>query len=509
MEHTAAYQRRWQILAVLSLSLVLIGLDTLVIQLALPSVQRELDTTATQLQWVVDAYTLTFGGLLLFAGGLSDRFGRKRVLTIGLLSFLVFTLGAAFAPSGEALVALRAAMGVSAALIMPATLAIIKDVFPAQEQGKAIGIWSGAAAIGVPLGPAVSGLLLDHYWWGSIFLINVPVVAIAVIVGLFLIPESRNPSHPGLDLLGAALSVTGLVAIVYGIVEAPRHGWDSPATLGALGAGVVLLALFVWWERRTSKPMLSVGLFRNVRYGGGALTITLVAFGLFSALFLLTQYLQFVLALDPMQAGIRMLAVGTMMLGAPLSPVLVERIGLKLTAAAGMLLCTVAAVMLAGLTVDAQAQALWGLAVLGLGVGIALPAGTDAVMVSAPAHQAGAGSAVADAAMQIGGTLGIAITGSVATTLYRDDLGTVPGADIARDSIGAAAAAAAQLGGDGARALLDAANRAFAASLDAAYISAGVAIAGALIALLILPRHRQEPAPAEASPQPEPEPAEL
>ncbi|MEV7035755.1 MFS transporter [Streptomyces sp. NPDC093272] len=496
MNRSAGHPRRWQILNILCLSLVLIGLDTLILNLALPSIQKDLDATSSQLQWTVDSYALAFGGLLLMAGGLSDRFGRKRLLAIGLTAFGLTSLGAAFASNAESLIAFRALMGVSAALMMPATLAIIKDVFPPEEQGKAIGIWSGAAAVGVPLGPLVSGLLLEHFWWGSMFLINVPLAAIALIGGAKLIPESRAEGHPGLDLTGALLSVAGLVAIVYGLVEAPHNGWGDIITLGSLFVGVVLMVAFVLWERRTAHPMLDVSMFLNARYGGGALAIACTSFGLYSGLYLLTQYLQSVLELDPLGAGLRMLAIGTMMVGAPLSAKLVERAGLKATVVLGLLLCAAGLGLLAGLTVDDEAQALWGLAVFGLGMGIALPAAVDAILVVSAARQAGAGSAVADVGMQVGGALGIAVSGSVITTVYRNDLpqaAQLPGAagHAVRESLAGAHAVAQQLGGSAGRRVLDAAQHSFVGGFATTLlIAVGVAVAGALATAVVLPRDR-------------------
>jgi EmrB/QacA subfamily drug resistance transporter len=496
VNNSAGHPRRWQILSILCLSLVLIGLDTLILNLALPSIQKDLNATSSQLQWTVDSYALAFGGLLLMAGGLSDRFGRKRLLSIGLAAFALTSLGAAFASNAELLIVFRALMGVSAALMMPATLAIIKDVFPPEEQGKAIGIWSGAAAIGVPLGPLVSGLLLEHFWWGSMFIINVPLAAVALIGGARLIPESKAAGHPGLDLVGALLSVAGLVAIVYGLVEAPHNGWSDIITLGSLFVGVGLMVAFLVWERRTTYPMLDVGLLLNSRYGGGALAIACTSFGLYSGLYLLTQYLQSVLELDPLGAGVRMLAIGTMMIGAPLSAKLVERTGLKSTVVFGLLLCAAGLGVLAGLQVEDEAQALWGLAVFGFGMGIALPAAVDAILMVSAARQAGAGSAVADVGMQVGGALGIAVSGSVIATFYRDDLpktAQLPGeaGEAVRESLAGASVVAQQLGGDTGRRVLEAAQQSFVDGFAPTLIIAvGVAVAGALATAFILPRAR-------------------
>jgi EmrB/QacA subfamily drug resistance transporter len=491
VDRETAFQRRWQLLAVLCLSLVLIGLDTFVLNLALPRIQHDLNVGTSALQWIVDSYALAFGGALLMAGGLADRFGRKRMLLTGLVIFGGVSLAAAFSSNGGTLIAMRALMGLGAALMMPATLAIIKDVFPVEEQGKAIGAWSGAAAIGVPLGPVISGLLIQHFWWGSVFLINVPLAAIAVVGCLLLIPESRDQNHPGLDLPGALLSVVGLVALVYGLVEAPEHGWGSPVTWASIGAGVVLLLAFVLWERKAPAPMLSMDLFAKKRYSGGALATTCVSFGLYSMLFLLTQYLQSVLGLSPEASGVRMLAIGTMMLGAPLSPKLVEMAGLKATTALGLLLCVAGLGTLAGLGVSSDGLVLTALALFGLGMGIALPAAVDGIMTSSADHQAGAGSAVADIAMQVGGSLGIAVTGSIATTLFRSSL-TAPGIPAqAHGSVGAAVTAATQIGGDAGTRVLTAARDAFVHGFTGSiWIAVGVCALGGAAVAAILPRAR-------------------
>jgi EmrB/QacA subfamily drug resistance transporter len=505
VDGTVAYRRRWQILAVLCLCLILIGLDALVLNLALPSIQQDLGASASQLQWMVDAYALASGGLLLLGGGLADRFGRKRLLTMGVGTFGLCSLGAAFSTSPETLVLFRGAMGVGAAMMMPATLAIIKDVFPAEEQAKAIGIWAGAAAVGVPLGPVLSGLLLEYVWWGALFLVNVPPAAAALLAGTYLIPESRNPSHPGLDLAGVLLSVVGLTAIVYGLVEAPRRGWAAPATLGSLGLGVLLLAAFTAHERRSSRPMLDVDLFRNPSYGGGAAVLVCLSFGLYSGLFLLTLHLQLVLGLDPLGAGLRMFAIGTMMVGAPLSSKLVESSGPRSTTTLGLLLCTVGFGFLAGVDASGEAQLLGGLAVFGLGMGITLPAAVDAILAVSDDRRAGAGSAVSDTSMQVGGALGIAVSGSMSATVYRDRLPELTGlpapvADTFRDSLAGAATAVRQVGADSAG-LLTAARSAFVEAMGATLlVSLGVALAGAVFASVVLPRERAVLSSAVAEP---------
>ncbi|MDG4864632.1 MFS transporter, partial [Streptomyces sp. T-3] len=335
----SGHRHRWAILAVLCLSLVVISIDTLILNLALPSIQTELGASGAQLQWTVDAYTLCFGGLLLLSGSLADRFGRRLTLTLGLVFFLGCSLAAAYADTSGALILARAGMGVGAAMIMPATLAIIKDVFPAgAERARAIGVWAAAAALGVPLGPVVGGLLLEHFWWGAIFLVNVPLVALALVAGMLLIPESRTARHPGLDLAGTLLSVAGLGVLVYGLVEASRDGWTGWTTLGPVAVGALLLVAFVRHERRTAHPMLAPVLWRSRAFTGSAAAIAALSFAMYGVLFVLTQYLQFVLAHDPLAAGLRLLPVAAVMLTAPLAPHLVQRLGLNTVVATGLAL---------------------------------------------------------------------------------------------------------------------------------------------------------------------------
>ncbi|MEO3973649.1 MFS transporter [Streptomyces sp. CAU 1734] len=499
MDRDAIHRRRWRILAVLCMSLVLIGLDNLILNLALPKIQTDLGSTATQMQWIVDSYVLSFAGLLLLCGSLGDRWGRKRMLTAGLVLFLGFSVAAAFSTDSATLIAMRIGLGIGAALIMPATLAIIKDVFPAEEQAKAIGIWAGTAALGVPLGPLVGGSLLDHFWWGSVFLINVPVVAVALIGGAILIPESRNRKHAGLDVMGALLSAAGLGLLVYGLVEASRNGWTDRITVGSLTGGLLLLLVFVLWERRTPHPLLTAELLRESRFTGSALAITAIAFGMFGSLFVLTQYLQFVLAHQPFAAGLRLLPIGTMIIAAPLSALLVQRIGLKTVVAAGLTLITAALVLTAGAGVDSEPRILWSLALFGLGMGLAMPASADAMLAAAPPGQSGAGSAVTDASMQVGGALGIAVVGSMLSTTYRDSMPAVDGipagaAAAAEDSVGAAGGVAARIGGEPGLRLLDAAHHAFTDGLQSSMLAAAVATAlGVVIAVVVLPGRSRTP----------------
>jgi MFS transporter, DHA2 family, multidrug resistance protein len=297
------YARRWKTLGVLSLSLVIIGLDTTILNVALPTMQEEFAASASELQWIVDSYLLVFAGLLLVFGTLGDRFGRKLALQAGVSIFGLASLGALVADSAGEAIAVRAAMGVGAALIMPATLSIIANVFDADERGKAIAIWAALAAVGIGLGPLAGGLLLEWFDWWSVFLVNVPFAVAALLLGIRYVPESRDP-HPGsFDLLGAALSTAGFSILVYAIIEAPERGWTSALVLGLLVTSVALLSAFVLRERYVDEPMLDLGFFRSARFSVGTAAVSVAFFALLGSIFALTQYLQFVQGYSAIEAG--------------------------------------------------------------------------------------------------------------------------------------------------------------------------------------------------------------
>ena len=489
-----AYPRRWWALAVLSLVLVVIGLDNLVVNVALPTLVRDLGASGSQLQWIVDAYILVFAGLLLSMGSMGDRFGRKRALNAGLLVFVAGSMAAAVAGSADMLIATRALMGLGAALIMPSTLSIITNTFPEEERGRAIGIWAGVAALGIVLGPVVGGWLLDRFWWGSVFLINVPVVAVALLAAWPLVPESRDPRATGLDPAGALLSIAGLVVLVYGIIEVPSNGWSDPVTLGSFGAAAALLAGFVAWELRSTHPMLNMAFFRNPRFSAASLTIGLASFAMLGTLFVLTQHLQFVLGYTPLQAGVRMLPALTLMVSAPLSARAVQRVGTKAVVVAGMLIVGAGLWLFSAAGVaDGYGPVAWALALFGVGVGLVLAPSTEAIMGSLPLAKTGVGSAMNDTTRLVGGALGVAVFGTAMSSAYASRIAPAlsglpaPAAAAARDSVGAATLVAGRLGSEG-TALLAAARSASAGAMDAAVLVglAGV-LAGALVALLFLP----------------------
>ncbi|WP_034609983.1 MFS transporter [Cellulomonas sp. URHD0024] len=419
---SVGHPRRWAILAVMCLSIILTGLDTLIVTIALPSIENQLGTSPVQLQWVVAAYSLAFAAPLLFAGAMIDRFGRRRGFILGLVVFLIGSCAAASAWSPAALISSRAVMGLGAASIMPATLSLIRHVFPAGERAKAMGIWVGMSSLGIPLGPIVGGALLEHFWWGSVFLINIPVVLIAIVAGRIIIPESRGVRAGGLDVVGLVLSFAGPLLIVFGIIQAPEWRLLSPAVLGSIVVGAILFAAFILWERRTSRPMLSRAVFEDRRFGGPLVTIATVFFCVFGGLFIVTQYLQFSLGYSPLEAGLHMLAICTAVLAAPIVPRLVQRFGLGPVSMFGPLLVAASMAVLAVGDSPSSTQVLIALGLMGLGIGFGAPPSVDSILAATPAEQSGAGSAVADVAMQFGGAFGIAIMGSAAAAATSDGM---------------------------------------------------------------------------------------
>jgi EmrB/QacA subfamily drug resistance transporter len=501
-------ERRWLILGVLCFSLLVIVLDNSILNVALPAIVRQLDATNTQLQWMVDAYTLVFAGLLLTAGSLGDRFGRRPALQFGLVVFGLGSLASAMAGSAGALIASRGFMGIGGAFIMPATLSIITNVFPARERGKAIGVWAATAGVAVALGPLTGGFLLEHFYWGSVFLVNLPVVAIGLLAGVFLIPDSKDPSAPRLDPIGAVLSILGLTALLFAIIEAPENGWTDPVTIAGFAIGAVLLGGFTWWELHTDHPMLDFTFFRNPRFSAASAAITLTFFAMFGSLFVFSQYLQFVLGYTPLQTGVRLLAFAVpMMIIAPLSARLVHQLGTKRVVAAGMILTATGLVLLsfaAGQTTYAALA--WRMVVLASGLALTMAPATESIMGSLPLAKAGVGSAVNDTTRQVGGALGVAVLGSVFTSIYGSHLSnalsgqTVP-ADVleqAKDSVGAALRAAAAIGGSTGDGIGAAARSAFIDGFHAALrVGALVTIIGVVITLVWLPA-RARPADVDS-----------
>jgi len=494
------YRRRWATLAVLSISLLIIGLDNTILNVALPSLQRAFDASASELQWMVDSYIVVFAGLLLAMGALGDRFGRAKALASGLIIFGVTSFWAANAGSATELIAARALMGIGGALIMPATLSIIVDVFPREERGRAIAIWAAVAGSGIGLGPLLGGLLLENFWWGSVFLINVPVVIVALIAGAILVPDSRDPVKHSLDLPGAFLSMGAVSALVYAIIEAPSRGWLDPLVLVAFAGSVIFGAGFAFREMHTKDPMLDLAFFRNKRFSAGMAAISIAFFALFGSLFLLTQYLQFVQGYTALEAGLRTapLALGVA-LGAGRSHALVRRFGTTKVVTMGSLGLGLVVGSAALWTPDTTYWLVGGVIVLmAFFMGNVMAPATDSVMGAVPEAKAGVGSAMNDVTRQVGGALGIAIIGSSLNSVYSSQMTDVvaglppEAAEAAGDSVGGAMYVATQLPAEAGDALVEASHLAFMDGLGIAVI---VAAAAAFIGAVVV--HRYLPADHE------------
>ncbi|MDQ3147759.1 MAG: MFS transporter [Actinomycetota bacterium] len=439
------HARRWWILASLCLSLVMIVVAISSLNVALPEIQRALDASGTELSWLIDAYALVFAGVLLPAGALGDRFGRRGALQFGLVVFGLAVLAASAAEDPSQLIAARVVMGVGAAFIMPATLSIIIHSFPFHERPKAIALWAGFAGVGGALGPISSGLLLENFWWGAIFFVNVPLVAVLLLLSWRILPTSKDPSGHPLDLVGAGLAMTGLVSLVFAVIEGPEQGWLDPVTVGAFVAAVVLLVGFVRWELRHETPMLDPRLFRMPGFAGGSAAVTLAFFSMFSMFFLLTQYLQFVKGYSALGAGLRVLPNAlSLVLIAPQAPRIVGRFGVRRAMRTGFLLTAVAFALLA--TADRSSPDLLVLVAMtctGAGMGLLMPGASQHIVGSLPMAKAGVGSAVNDVTREVGGALGIAVTGSVVATVFRasDFESVIPATDarqVAGESVGQA-----------------------------------------------------------------------
>ena len=504
--------QRWWTLVVLSASLLVIGLDNTILNVALPTLEHDLGASSSQLQWIVDAYMLVFAGLLLTAGALGDRFGRKRALTFGLAVFGLGSGLSALATSPAMLIATRALMGVGGAFIMPSTLSIITAVFPAEERAKAIGVWAGVSGLGIAIGPVAGGWLIEHASWNAVFLVNLPFVAAALLAGHWLVPESKDPAAPRLDIPGFAMSISGLTTLVWAIIEAPSKGWTNPTILAAFAVAAAILGAFMAWELRTSEPMLDIRLFSNPRFSGASAAITLTFFAMFGSIFFLTQYLQGVLGYTALEAGVRVtpIAVG-LILGGPISAKLAAKFGTKVVVAAGLTLVAVGLSIVTQFAVDSTYGIVAAhLLVLGFGMGMAMAPATESVMGSLPVDKASVGSAVNDTTRTTGGALGVAILGSLLASQYRGDMdGAVSGlphdaAATASDTLSGGLAVAHRLGDSG---LAEAAQSAFLNGMHVAAIAAAaVALAGAIVAYMVIPAREREAEPAVAL-TPEPVPA--
>jgi EmrB/QacA subfamily drug resistance transporter len=480
---TGRNPRRWWILGVLCLSLLVLVVDNTVLNVAIPTLIKDLHTSSSDIQWVIDAYILVFAGLLLTAGGLSDRYGRRRGLIIGLVVFGGASFAATLAGTPGQLIAARAAMGIGGAFLMPGTLSILTTVFDDSERKKAIAIWSTVLMLGAAGGPTLGGLLLQHFWWGSVFLLNVPIAALGILAAVLIIPESRG--HAGtLDPVGALLSTAGMTALVWAIIAVARDGWSgAPGT--AFGLALVVLAAFVLWERRSPAPMLPMELFTNRNFAGASLSIVLLSFGAGGVLLALTQYLQFVLGYSPLRAGTALvpLLVATMVFNG-IGVVVDKKLGTRTAIAIGFGLFTVGFALLATTQAgDGYGQLVLALVIVGAGSGTCGPAAYGTLLGSLPKERAGVGSAVNDTIQQLGQALSVAVLGSVLTAVFANAMPAGLPAQVRR-SVGEALAVATATGNTS---LADTARTAFVHAMSiAAVIGAIGGVAAGIVAVVVL-----------------------
>lgn len=497
--------RRGPILAVLCTSLLIVSLDNTILNVALPVLVRHLHASSSELQWIVDAYAVVFAGLMLVAGSLGDRLGRKPVFVTGLVAFAAGSAWSAFSSTPDMLVAARAFMGLGASAIMPSTLSILTNVFTSdRDRARAIGIWSGTTGLGVAIGPVAGGWLLDHFWWGSVFLVNVPIALVGAVLALWLVPNSHDPAARSPDVLGALLSIAGLGLLLWGIIDAPTRSWTSVPVLAATTGGCAVLALFGWWEHRSRHPMLDLAFFRAPRFSAAMGTLGLTMFALMGGLFILTQYLQFSLGYSPLAAGLRLAPMAAVLLVvAPVSNLIASRIGTKPVVLCGLALIVVGLLALSRTTVHGTYRdVLPPLVMMGIGIGLAFAPCTESVMGALPRARAGVGSATNGAALQTGGALGVGIMGSILNNRYRDVLAPhlagyhVPGQVLGtiNGSLGGALTVAADVGGAVGAALAADARTAFVSGTTAAAVVAAAVVAGAaLIVLVALPNRSRRP----------------
>lgn len=486
-------------LAVICLSVFVISVDATIVNVALPTLSRDLGADTAQLQWIVDAYTLVMSGLLLSVGSLSDRYGRRGWLNSGLALFAVTSAIAAHANSADALIAGRAAMGIGAAVIFPTTLGLITNIFTDPiRRAQAIGLWAAMVGVGVAVGPISGGWLLEHFWWGSIFLVNVPTAAVAIVGGALFVPTSRDPATPPVDVPGLILSAVGVTTLVYTVIEAPDWGWGSVRTGTGFTLAAAVLAWFALWERRTFHPMLDVSVFFNRRFSGGSLAVTAGFLALFGFIFVITQYFQFIKDYSAFEAGVRLLPVaGSIALASILGPQLVERVGTTAVVATGL------AVFAGGLawasTADAAtpySEIAMQMLLLGGGLGLTTAPATEAIMGSLSADKASVGSAVNDTTRELGGTLGVAIVGSVFASVYSSRLASASAltglpADVRsamEHSMAVAHKVVGQMPADRVAGVRDAVDHAFLDGLQiGSLVCAGIALGAAVVVAVLLP----------------------
>lgn len=483
--------RRWWALGALVASMLTLGFDTTILNVALPTMAEQLDASTGEQQWMADAYLVVFAALMLPAGLLGDRFGRRRMLIAGLGIFLAGSLAGSLAGDVGTVIAARAVMGVGAALVTPLALSVLPSLFAPDERTKAVGITSAAATLGLPLGPIVGGWLLDHFWWGSVFLVNVPMAAIGIVACLFLLPETRDPASPKVDALSTALTATGLGALIYAIIEAPTLGWGDPLILGTLAASVVLIAVLVLRERRVERPMLEMALLAHRGFLFNSLAATLVMFVLSGLLFVLPPYLQAVLGHDALGTGVRLLPLmGGLLVAARAAQPVVARFGARAVVSAGLVVLAFAGLLGSRTTVDSGYgfTALW-LSLAGAGFGLSIVPAMSGALGALPADRAGSGSGLLMTLRQVGSAIGVAVLGSVLASVFRERLDVTGLPERAADAAGESVIAAHMVAErTGAAELVASANSSYVHAMALALLVCGVAsLVAALLAAAFLP----------------------
>lgn len=517
---TPGYDKRWMALLFIGISLLVISLDNTILNVALPSISRELNASSSQLQWIVDAYVLIFAAMLLTMGSVGDRVGRKRALQIGLVLFGMGSLGSALSTTTDALIVTRAFTGLAGATIMPATLSIISATFPREERSQAIAIWAAIFGLGVGLGPVIGGWLLKHYEWESVFFINLPVVVIGLTGGAFYIADSKDPAAPSPDIPGVILSITGLFALVYGIIEAGQKSWTETNVLIAFAIAGVLLGLFAIWESRAPNAMLPMYFFKNMSFTGANTALAMVTFSLFGSMFFISQYFQSVLGYTALESGLRMLPMALiLMVTAASSARIAARLGTKITVALGILTAGGGLFFFSQvLSMDTTySSILLGFVIFAVGMGMTMSPATNSIMQSVPVNKAGIGSAMNDTTRQLGGALGVAVLGTIMNSIYLDKVEILQGTfaqmpdqtrakaayEAVSSSIQGAHIVAASMSQNPALAeisktIVDTANRAFVDGMtEAMFIGSLIMLGASLLTLIILPA--QVITPEEAS----------
>lgn len=501
VEQLSKDRKRWIVLGILCLSLFIISIDNMVLNLALPAISSDLGSTASDLQWITDAYILVFASLMLTMGAIGDRWGRKLILQIGLALFGIGSLAAALSTSNEMLIICRAFLGFGGAMVMPSTLSIVTDTFRHPvERGRAIAIWASVFSLGAGFGPVIGGYLIEYFDWNAVFYINIPIVIIALISGFIFIHESTGEGAPKPDLPGVVLSTGGLFALIYGIIKAGEDSWGDSTVIISLLVAATVLGIFVWWEHRSRTPMLPLGYFKNRSFSGAALAMLLTVFALLGSLFFLSQYLQTVQGYSPVSSALRMLPLaGTAFVATLLSAKVAEMLGNKIAVALGIIICG-AGLYYCSQMFDADTSypvLVSGIVIIALGIGTVMSPATNAIQGSLPLSRVGIGSAMNDTSRQVGGALGVALLGALMNATYLDKVGNLQvltslpeeAAEAVRSSVQGAHIIAGTLPPDMAQEVIQGANEAFTVGMtDAMFIGALIMVVCAGISFFMLPR---------------------